>query len=323
MSTPTNHWKLGLFVVVGIAACAATVIFFGGRTLKRETVAYKTYFDESVQGLEVGSPVKYRGVNIGNVSEIDLAGDKRHVEVTYELGVKVLNSLGLAVEKAKGTKTKLVIPPDLRVQLASAGITGVKFMQLDFFDVKTNPPIPLPFEVAENYIPAVSSMMKNLEDSVVQAVDRFPELASQLLVVLHQVAGIFSQIDAVRLPAKLGETLVLINKVLDQLSAAIVAVDPGGLSKDARQTLSTVTVAVTALNQVLGRVGGDKGLAASFQHTSEALGSMAQNANHVGPAMEDALKDVQGAAQSVQRFADALELDPDMLLKGRGKRVTK
>ncbi len=323
MSTPTNHWKLGLFVVVGIAASVGTIIFFGGRSLKKETVAYKTYFDESVQGLEIGSPVKYRGVSIGNVSDIDLAGDKRHVEVTYELGVKTLNSLGLAAEKSKGTKTKLVIPPDLRVQLASAGITGVKFMQLDFFDQKANPPLELPFEVPENYIPAVASMMKNLEDSVVHAVDQFPDLARQLLLVLTQVTGIFGDIEKMGLPQKVGETLALINNVLNQINAAIVAIQPGALSKDAQQTLANLNVALNGINQVIGKVNGEKGLVVSVQRTSDALGSMAQNANHVGPAMEDALKDVQSAANSIQRLADSLDLDPDMLIKGRAKRVSK
>ena len=64
--------------------------------------------------------------------------------MTYELGVKVLDALGLAVEKRLGPKRKLFIPPDLRAQLASTGITGVKFVQLDFFAVQTNPPPELP-----------------------------------------------------------------------------------------------------------------------------------------------------------------------------------
>ena len=322
MSTPTNHWKLGFFMVVGIAASVAAIIFFGGRSLKKETVPYKTYFDESVQGLEVGSPVKYRGVSIGSVSVIDLAGDKRHVEVTYELGVKVLDSLGLA-EKSQGAKTTIDVPPDLRVQLASSGITGVKFMQLDFFDVKTNPATELPFEVPENYIPAVASMMKNLEDSVVHAVDQFPELARQLLTVITQLSAILGQIESHGLPQKVAQTLGLINKVLAQVDTALVALDTGTLSKEAQHTLQNLNGAITGVNQVVGRVGGEKGLAVSLQRTSDALGTMAQNANHVGPAMEDALKDVQGAANSVQRLADSLDLDPDMLIKGRAKRVSK
>ncbi len=331
MSTPTNHWKLGLFMVVGLGCFLAAVVFFGGRSLKKETVAYQTYFDESVQGLEVGSPVKYRGVSIGNVADISLAGDKRHVAVNYALGVKVLKSLGLTAEmpdenvllSRHAAPTKLFIPSDLRVQLASSGITGVKFLQLDFFDEATHPPLALPFEVSENHIPAVPSMMKNLEDSVVQAVDRFPELASQLLVVLGQVNKIFGQFEQTGLPAKIAETLAFLNKLLAQISSAVVALDPGALSKDAQQVLKNVNVAMTGINQVVARVGGDKGLGASLQRTSDALGGLAQNANNVGPAIEDALKDIQGAALSVQRLADALDLDPDMLIKGRGKRTVK
>ena len=68
MANPTNHWKLGLFVVVGFCAAVATAVFFGAQSLRNETVRYKTYFDESVQGLEVGSFVKFRGVTIGTVS---------------------------------------------------------------------------------------------------------------------------------------------------------------------------------------------------------------------------------------------------------------
>lgn len=143
MSTPINHWKLGLFVVVGFVLAACTVVFLGARSLKKQSVEYKTYFDESVQGLEVGSPIKFRGVIIGNVSAIDVAPDHRHVAVTSALTVQDLSDLGLS--KGAGKTTKIRIPIDLRVQLASQGITGVKFLQIDFFDVKDNPPPVLPF----------------------------------------------------------------------------------------------------------------------------------------------------------------------------------
>ena len=321
MSTSTNHWKLGLFVVIGALSIVATVVYFGGRTLRKETVSYQTYFDESVQGLEIGSPVKFRGVSIGSVSQIDLAGDKRHVAVTYALGVKVLHSLGLAVEELEGKKTKLVIPNDLRAQLASSGITGVKFVQLDFFDLASNPPAELPFEIAENSIPAAASMMKSLESSVVQAVDRFPELASQLVLVITQVNTLFANVQSSDLMNKLSDTITMVNKVLTQLSASLAVLDVPRLSGDIQKTLKNVNVALSSINDVLNRASGDKGLLMSLQNTSDSLGGMAKNANHVGPAIEEALRDVQGAAQSVQRLADAIDSDPDMLIKGRAKKV--
>ena len=94
------------------------------------------------------------------------------------------------------------------------------------------------------------------------------------------------------------------------------AADPGKLSRQAQENLKN-------LSDVLARLGGDKGLAASARRTSDALGSMAQNANHVGPALEETMRDVQSAAQSIQRLADSLDLDPDMLIKGRAKRGVK
>ena len=51
MATPTNHWKLGLFVVTGFVLALITVVVLGAQSLKKQTVSYKTYFDESVQGL--------------------------------------------------------------------------------------------------------------------------------------------------------------------------------------------------------------------------------------------------------------------------------
>ena len=58
-----------------------TVAVLGARSLQKEVGRYVSYFDESVQGLDVGSPVKFRGVTIGTVGGIDVAPDHRHVEV--------------------------------------------------------------------------------------------------------------------------------------------------------------------------------------------------------------------------------------------------
>jgi hypothetical protein len=75
----TNHWKLGLFVVTGLGIALATVFWLGLRRLNRDALPAVTYFDESVQGLDVNSPVKFRGVTLGTVSTITVAPDQRHV----------------------------------------------------------------------------------------------------------------------------------------------------------------------------------------------------------------------------------------------------
>src|SRR5262249_39357533 len=123
----TNHWKLGLFVVTGLALALATIFWLGLRRLNRDAIPIVTYFDESVQGLDVGSPVKFRGVTLGTVSTITVAPDHRHVEVWMRIYTDELRRMGFDPAGPWD--------PGLRPQIASAGITGVKFVQFDTFSL--------------------------------------------------------------------------------------------------------------------------------------------------------------------------------------------
>jgi phospholipid/cholesterol/gamma-HCH transport system substrate-binding protein len=325
MSAPTNHWKLGLFVTVGFVLSLTTVAVLGARSLQKEVVRYVSYFDESVQGLETGSPIKFRGVTIGTVGKIDVAPDHRLVEVTSELGVAELNGLGLDVAqggKSRGEHTKLTVATDLRVQLASMGLTGVKFLQLDFFVVADNPPPTLPFPAPENYIPAAPSTMKNLEDSVVRTMNRLPEIADQLSVILKRVDNVLGDVEDKHLPDQVLATLGGANQVIAEAQKTLAHVEVGKLSKQAQKTLDGLDVTVTRMNSLLARVDGDKGLLASVGRASDAVGDTARNADGLGSELEETLRAVQEAAKSIHKLTDALEKDPDMLLKGRaqGKR---
>src|SRR5689334_25420763 len=116
--TPSNYFKLGLFVVLALAAAVAMALIVGAQTLNKDTVRYHTYFDESVAGLDVGAPVKFRGVKIGSVAAIDIAPDHRQVDLVTKLEVERSSELGL------GGPQKTKVPPDLRTQIGTQGITG-------------------------------------------------------------------------------------------------------------------------------------------------------------------------------------------------------
>ena len=77
MATRANYVKIGLFVVLGFAAALALAVSLGATGTRRVTVAFYTYFNESVQGLEVGEPVTFRGVSVGHVGAITIAPDRR------------------------------------------------------------------------------------------------------------------------------------------------------------------------------------------------------------------------------------------------------
>jgi phospholipid/cholesterol/gamma-HCH transport system substrate-binding protein len=321
-SAPTNHWKLGLFVVVGFVLTLTSVAVLTARTLRKEIVHYISYFDESVQGLEVGSPIKFRGVTIGTVGGIDIAPDHRHVEVQLDLGVAELSRLGLNKKDGpvrEDTRKKLEVSTDLRAQLASAGLTGVKFLQLDFFPVADNPAPVLPFPVPENYIPTASSTMKNIEDSLVRTMNRLPEVVDQLGGILSKVDGMLGELKDKELTDHLMATLASTNRLIGDAQHKLGEVEADKLSQHADKTLVGLNDTVTRMNRLLASIDGDKGLLASVARASDAVGDTAHNADGLGGQLEDALKAVQEAAKSIHKLADGLDKDPDMLVKGRGR----
>jgi phospholipid/cholesterol/gamma-HCH transport system substrate-binding protein len=317
MATPTNHWKLGMFVVVAVLIGMGVAVYLGAHTLTKETVSYVAYFDESVQGLELGSPVKFRGVTIGRVSVIDIASDGRHVQATLEVLVQQLERLSL--DKLSGAHTRLFVDPELRVQLTSAGLTGVKFLLIDFFDPKSNPRPKLPFKVPGNYIPTAPSTMKNIEDSLVRTAHSFPEVAANLLLTLDKVNGILDSITEQRIPEKALGTLEQTTRSMNELEQQLAALNAGKLSQQTQVNLTNLNATLTKMNSVLDQVQSERGLLASAIRTSNAMGEVARNANTLGPQTQDTLREIRGAAQAIRKFANALERDPDMLIKGRAQ----
>lgn len=321
MTSTTNHWKIGLFVVLGVALAMATVAYFGARSLKKESVEYVTYFDESVQGLDQSSPVKFRGVTIGNVSMIDVAADQRHVAVYFDLGVTTLKRLGLEHRTGlsiKSADTKIARPPDLRVQLASAGVTGVKFLQIDFFPVEQYPEPEIAFGKPDNYIPAAPSPLKNIEDSVLKTVNNLPDLTQQLTKLLERVNRIVGDVDERRLPTRIATSLDSLDLLLIQAQGSLKELNTAKLSKQAHQAITTLAVSAARLDRLLARVEKDD-LVGSVKRATENVGTVADGANAPVEELDKTLRSVQEAAQSVQRLADTLERDSDMLLKGRAK----
>lgn len=112
----SNAFMIGLFVMVSSLVMIATIIWLGANQFFKENMYYVTYFANSVQGLEIGSAVKYQGVPVGTVSKIGLAPDSKLVEVTIQIN----NSENFSVNEK------------LRVRPEFAGVAGGKFLQLSY-----------------------------------------------------------------------------------------------------------------------------------------------------------------------------------------------
>jgi phospholipid/cholesterol/gamma-HCH transport system substrate-binding protein len=313
MAIGTNHYKLGLFVIVGLTMALTFVITLGARNWNAESVTYTSYFDESVQGLDVGSPVKFRGVTVGRVSAIGVGPDQRHVQVTSELTVPELQRLNLG---GPG-ESPLEVHPDLRAQLAQAGLTGVKFILLDYFEGAGYPEEVLPFKLPANVIPSAPSTLKGLESSMVKTADSVPQIAEDLRATMARVNALMEEVERARIPEQagqaLGQTVLAMTKLNEQLGGT----DVSGLTGAVRHSLSAFDANMLRMGKLMDRLEREDGVLSNAERTLAMVGEMARGNSSVGPELELTLREVRGTARSLRRFSEALERDPDMLIKGR------
>jgi len=113
MASVKTKLAVGLFVVAGFIMVIFAVIWLGMSNYLEKGKFYVAYFDESVQGLDRDSPVKYRGVSIGKVYSIGVAPDANLIEVVLKI------ETGLKLDKS------------IAAQLKSVGITGIMFVELE------------------------------------------------------------------------------------------------------------------------------------------------------------------------------------------------
>jgi len=164
MSQKANYFRLGVFIVVAVAMFVAIVLALSAGQLFKHTVTLETYFNESVQGLDVGSAVKYRGVQLGRVTRIGLAAPKYEQEVPWSKRKQYVyveaelrtDAVGARVEQDP-KRLEEAVAGGLRIRLAPVGITGTAYLEIDILDPRANPPLEISWTPQNYYIPSAPS----------------------------------------------------------------------------------------------------------------------------------------------------------------------
>jgi phospholipid/cholesterol/gamma-HCH transport system substrate-binding protein len=177
----TSNFMLGLFVTIGILLGAAAILWWGASKYFQKGSPYVTYFDESVQGLQVDSSVKYRGVDVGRVEQIRVAPDNNLIAVVMKV-------------QLQGDVEKNTV-----AQLKAAGITGIVFVELD----RRNPDDPdlapkLEFTPDYPVIPSRPSQISQILTSIDAVMEKvrdvdFQEIFSQVKKELRDLSAQFQQ----------------------------------------------------------------------------------------------------------------------------------
>jgi ABC-type transporter Mla subunit MlaD len=226
MSAKANYFKLGLFIIGGVILGLATVLMLGAGKLLERKILLETYFDQSVQGVDVGSKVKFRGVTVGRIKSIDFTRNhyqldlprverRSYVRVVAELRA---DALGGMAEGIVHDNLKREIQDGLRVRLTLLGLTGTSYLEVDYLDPNRYPPLPFDWVPIHPHVPsapsAFSRIIESIEDvaTVLTRID-FEQLAAKADRLLDGAHDRVQAIDTPRISAGL-------NDLVDELAAS-------------------------------------------------------------------------------------------------------
>jgi ABC-type transporter Mla subunit MlaD len=306
MSALTRNFKLGLFVLVAAAGVVIAAIVLGLHLVAPATTSYHTFFDESVQGLDVGSPVKYRGVRVGAVDQIGIAPDRRHVDVVLALGAEATEQLDLARAA-----------PRLRTQLVVTGLTGLKYVEIDFADPRRYPPPELPFAAPSNYIPARPSLFSNLAQDVETLSQRLPEMADRVDSSMDKLDRLLDEVHDQQLVARAASMADRIGDAADSVHEVATRIDRARLPDQAGKVLASADRAIGQASSVLRRMDGDRGLVASAKRATDSVGDVGKSTLSASNELGRTVRELGDAARAVRELAEDLQREPDILVKGR------
>src|SRR5205823_4070375 len=147
MSQKANPTVIGAFVFGAIVIAIGAILFFGSADLFAKRQTFVTYFNQSVNGLGVGSNVKYKGVTVGKVTKVQLRfqgpNEPPVVKVLYEINTNnLLNKYGLAVDLSNRKLHEKAVENGFRAKLDFESlISGQLFIALDFYKDATPQPL--------------------------------------------------------------------------------------------------------------------------------------------------------------------------------------
>lgn len=331
MKTKFNPTAVGAFVIGGFALLVIALLSFGGVSFFSKPQQFVVYFDESIHGLDKGSPVKLRGVRIGRVSSLNIRYDetsnKSVVAVVCEFSKDIVtdaNGGTFAVSDRQQLQT--LVDRGLRAQLGVLGLaTGLLFVELDFFNPKEYPAVSRVDDPRYVAVPSVPSAITEIQNSVtdilasVKRVD-FPGLSREVVALLAETRKHLEGVDFKGLSEQWKKTGASMDNVITTTGPQL------------KETLANLNSAVTELRGTFAKLDAQVGtngeqLAATLKQAKETLESFNAAAmgarkfiaaqSGLGDEATRALSQLAEAASAVQRLADFLERNPQALISGK------
>lgn len=312
MSKKANPTLIGAFVVGAIAIITILILLLSGNVFSKKKVKVIMYFDGSVTGLNVGAPVRFRGVKIGTVTDIKLVLDKTtntsEVPVIATIDrnsylVRLQDRTVKAGEIFLDTKEFVNLGLRAKLQLNSI-LTGQLFIELEL-DPGSSYVLHGDGEI--NEIPTQSTAI--LE--ITKTLDKYP-----IQEVLNNIASTMVSLDKILSDPVIMETVKSLNQTSKDygLLAKKLVSKTDTLSTEMNTTLKNTSKTLKSAEQTFRNV--DKTLVAA-KDMLESSNNLLRDDSQLVYSLTDALHELANAARSVRNLADTLEQQPESLLQGK------
>lgn len=303
MASKKTKFTVGLFVASGIGFALLAIIWLGMSRFLEKGQYYVTYFNESVQGLDIESPVKYRGVSIGRVQSISVAPDSKLIQVV------------LKIESGQ------TLDSDLVAQLKVVGITGSMFVELDRKkkdEPDRSPPLSFPSEypIVASRPSEISELVRGIDDVInqIRSVD-LEGISEKIKLNLDNINQMIDDANVKGISKNIESSLERVSNILDSrrwnkivASVENTMVGVEGIVAENQKTIKTAVedfgLAMEEANTLLEKGSSlVSGTADSHSHLRRHLLLIAQN--------------LEKASENLQRLVDLLADHPSQLMFGQ------
>ena len=320
MGKRLNPAAVGVFVLGALALTLMAVVLFGSGKLFRKTHEFVIYFGGDVSGLRVGAPVKFKGVEIGQVDKIRLRLEqevnrengklKANVRIPVIIALdeeKILAHGGNTIDLSDPHTIPNLIKEGMRAQLGSDSfVTGLLYVALD---IEPSTPIQMiaPPGSPLQEIPAIPTQLEQAQAVAIRIFERLDKV--DFGEVFHQMTQTLDSIRQIATSPELKQVIANSEKTRQQLNNTL---------SSAQQTFSNVNTQVRPLSDSLRKTSTSADAAVKqAKITLGTVNTTIEPGSPVNYQIVQTLQDVSAAARSIKELTDYLQRNPSALVRGR------
>lgn len=322
----TRYFKLGLFMLITVGALVAGAITLGAGRMFEKSVEIETCFDESIAGLEVGAPVKHRGVTIGHVQSIrfpvepSAKGNTTGEPFRYILVKMAIDPHVVADVNERRLKPILdrMVAKGLRARVSRSGLAGSAYIDLNYLDPSRYPIASISVRTQDLFVPSAPGAFNQVVDALTDIATKLQK--ADLDQVVRHVDGLILHVDQSVQDLQVAELRTRAVAILDHVQSVSTRLQQILDDPRVAQVISDLPEISGHVRRVTGRVdeliknGKLDQSAVHLQHTlaetDDLLATQSDNVRTI-------LNDLRATIANARELTDEVKANPAQLLFGQ------